>query len=456
MCVFRNNLCSETIFIKKNIINHKSIPMAPDFDTLRRMWRCHALRMASFYKMTYEPPKDMPELWKHMEKTHSQFSYHEKPPFPIEQTPDKAEQYIVECARSFLRYKDKTKNKKPIGTTTTTQRHPWGKHHLLVVVMVVSLVWACVLWYKKKRKMCMGIALFMVFLVVAYAKMKNQPKPERKILLYKDTPDKDDVDVAYIEDHLPSKFGFTDDVEKCDIILSTKFVWGVPGFEPHQTFLHEYGKQPKKVVVFWITDNNDAFEVPSNVYFFRTSLYRRWRNPTEDILPFVFEPFEGQEFHVLPHTPQPVIGFCGAVWPNRKPTLDKFRNDDRFQTLYIEHAHFSAGTREMYQKNILDSHFTICDRGAGNFTMRFWHVLSLGRVPILVEDDMVWPFNHEIEWDNLCVRAQDLVDLAEKTLTFYHTHNMENVQRQCLQTYQLYFTQERYLDKVLTTIVEKL
>ena len=450
-------VCSGTVsvpkhfFKKKNIINHKSIPMAPDFDTLRRMWRCHALRIASFYKMSYEPPKDMPELWKHMEKTHSHFSYDEKPPFPIEQTPEEAEQYIGECARAFLRYKDQTKNKTPIGTATTEQS-PWSANIIYLFMVVASVAWGCVLWYKKKRRMCLGIVLFMVLLATAHPQMKTKQNTELKVLLYKDTPDKD---VSYIVDHLPPKFEITDDIEKCDIILSTKFVWGVSGFEPHQTFLNEYGKQPKKVVVFWITDNNDVFDVPPNVYFFRTSLYRRWRNPTEDILPFVFEPFEGQEFHILPQTVKPIIGFCGAAWPNRKPTLDKFRNDDRFKTLYIEHGHFSAGTREMYQENILDSHFTICDRGAGNFTMRFWHVLSLGRVPILVEDDMVWPFTHEIDWDNLCVRAQDLVDLAEKTLAFYRTHAMENVQQQCLQTYQLYFTQERYLDKVLTTIVKK-
>ena len=425
--------------------------MAPDFDTLRRMWRCHSLRITSFYKMAYEPPKDMPELWKHMEKTHSHFSYPEKPPFPIEKTPDEADKYINECAHAFLRYKDKIKIDTPISAEPSSQK-PRQSMYLLVVA-AVAFVWGCILWYNKKKKMCMVVvAFFIVLFIVVDSTMKTQKKNDRKVLLYKDTPDKD---VSYIVDHLPQKFGLTDDMDKCDIILSTKFVWGVPGFEPHQTFLTEYGKQPKKVIVFWITDNNDVFEVPPNVYFFRTSLYRRWRNPTEDVLPFVFEPFEGQEFRVLARTTKPIIGFCGAAWPNRKPTLDKFRNDDRFETLYIEHGHFSAGTREMYQKNILDSHFTICDRGAGNFTMRLWHVLSLGRVPILVEDDMVWPFAREIDWDNLCVRAQDLLDLAEKTLAFYHTHNMENVQKKCLETYQLYFTQERYLDKVLSTILEK-
>ena len=458
LCSGTDTVPKQFFFGKKNIIVIiNAYRMAPDFDTLRRMWRCHALRIASFYKLAYDPPNDMPELWRHMENTHSHFSYSEKPSFPIEKTPDEAEHYIDECARAFLHYKDTTK--KHI-ITTPINAEPSSHRPFSIIYMtasVVALALGCVLWHKKKTTMCIAVvAFFMVIvpLVATYSEIKNGHKTHRNrnILLYKDTPDKD---ISYIEDHLPPKFGFTDIADKCDFILSTKFVWGERGFEPHQTFLTEYGKQPKKVIIFWITDNNDVFEVPSNVYFFRTSMYRRWRNPTEDILPFVFEPFDGQEFQTLAHTTKPIIGFCGAVWPNRKPTLDKFKKDDRFQTLYIEHAHFSAGTREIYLENILNSHFTICDRGAGNFTMRFWHVLSVGRIPILVDDDMVWPFAREIDWDNLCIRAHDLVDLAEKTNTFYHTHKIEDVQKQCMQTYHLYFTHERYLDKVLTTIFEK-
>lgn len=419
--------------------------MAPDFDALRRMWRCHSLRIASFYKLEYKPPHDMPDLWKNMRKTHSMFSYPGKPPFPTTDTPEDAERYIDACARAFLRYKDQTRQYGIVSSSSSTM-WSWCPGLLLLVVVV-----GCVMLHQKRTTTYIVVFFLMVVAVVAMMIRRKKKKTiDHKVILYKDTPDKD---ISYLVKHLPPRFQFTTNIKKCDFILSTKFVWGVSGFEPHQTFLTEYGKQPKKVLIFWVTDCNDIFEVPPNVYFFRTSLHRRWRNPTEDVLPFVFEPFEeGQGFRMLASTAQPIIGFCGGVWPNRKPTLDIFRKDDRFQTLYIEHGHFAAGTREMYVENIQNSHFTICDRGAGNFSMRLWHVLSLGRVPILVEDDMVWPFIPEIDWDKICIRAQDPLDLAEKTLTFYHTYPPEKVQRLCLETYQRYFTQKNYLDKVLSAI----
>lgn len=420
--------------------------MALDFDTLRRMWRCHSIRIASFYHLPYEIPKDMTDLWKKMEKSHSICEYHGKPPFPIKKTPEEATQYIEKCASAFLQYKEN--HQKQVDSINTIR-----KRVILVTIILFILLG---FWYTdhvKNYTTYFWIMLFIIFMILFYKKIRKQKKHDskkKKIFFYKDTPEND---VSYIEKHLPPNFEYTKDIEKCDFILSTKFTWGVEGFEPHQSFLKEYGKQPKKVIVFWITDSNDIFEVPPNVYFFRTSLYRRWRNPTEDVLPFVFEPFEKKDFKIFPTASKPIIGFCGGAWSNRKKTLDQFRNDGRFETLYIEHQHFLGGTREMYMENIQNSHFTICDRGRGNFTMRMWHVLCLGRVPILVEEDTIFPFYKEIDWDQICVRARNPQELAEKTILFYNTRNMEQVQKSCFETYQKYFTQENYLNKIFSTIL---
>lgn len=419
-----------------------------DFDTLRRMWRCHFLRLVSFYHhVEYIPPQDMSDLWKQLETTHSLYEYDGQPPFPSKQTPDSANQYIDSSASAFLQYKDKYHSK-----MLDTNRIQSYYQYLLLIVLVMLVLGHSI---RLKNKTYFGMVLLIVLFFIYGCNRKQKIKPiekhtPSKILFYKDPPEND---ISYLQSYLPSHFECTKDKNQCNFILSTKFTWGVPGLEPHQSFLTEYGKQPKKVFIFWITDSNDIFEVPPNVYFFRTSLYRRWRNPTEDVLPFVFEPFEKDDFYILAHTSKPIIGFCGGSWPNRKKTLKQFRVDDRFQTLYVEHEHFSAGTREMYKENIQHSHFTICDRGNGNFTMRMWHVLSLGRVPVLVEEDMVFPFYKEIDWDKICVRAQNPQELVEKTLTFYHTYPMEQVQTLCWETYQKYFTQERYLDKVFSTVL---
>lgn len=417
--------------------------MAPDFDTLRRMWRCHCLRLVSFYHhVHYVPPQDMSDLWKQMETTHSLYPYDGQPVFPSQQTPDNVDKYLESSSSAFLRYKDKYRRKK----MKTNRLQSWFRQFLFLLMMLLVMM----RFLRRKNKIYFGMVLLFV-VVFLYSCSRHQKtsikKPTTKLLFYTDPPKND---ISYLISYLPPHFESTKNKHQCDFILSTKFTWGIPGFEPHQSFLTEYGKQPKKVLVFWITDSNDIFEVPPNVYFFRTSLFRRWRNPTEDVLPFVFDPFEDKDFHIFAPTSKPIIGFCGGSWPIRKKTLAMFRKDNRFQTNYVEHEHFSAGTRDMYKKNIQHSHFTICDRGNGNFTMRMWHVLSLGRIPILVEDDMIFPFYDEIDWNKICIRAQNPQELAEKTFTFYHTYKMEQVQALCWETYQQYFSRTRYLDKVFS------
>ena len=54
--------------------------------------------------------------------------------------------------------------------------------------------------------------------------------------------------------------------------------------------------------------------------------------------------------------------------------------------------------------------FTFCYRGAGNFSYRFYETLMMGRIPILVNTDCVFPFEDKVDINSL-----GLV-LNEKTL----------------------------------------
>ena len=56
-----------------------------------------------------------------------------------------------------------------------------------------------------------------------------------------------------------------------------------------------------------------------------------------------------------------------------------------------------------YWNNILLAPFTICVRGNGNFSVRFYETLALGRIPILIDTDCVLPFDNEINWHKHCI-----------------------------------------------------
>lgn len=61
-------------------------------------------------------------------------------------------------------------------------------------------------------------------------------------------------------------------------------------------------------------------------------------------------------------------------------------------------------TREFYQ-NIAETDYTLCVRGGGNFSKRFYETLAMGRIPMLLDTDCLLPFEPELDWNKYIVRV---------------------------------------------------
>jgi hypothetical protein len=83
--------------------------------------------------------------------------------------------------------------------------------------------------------------------------------------------------------------------------------------------------------------------------------------------------------------------------------------------------------RELYVRSITESDYVLCMRGRGNWSYRFYETLSAGRVPVVVNTDMLLPLSDSVDWKRHCVWIElvDLSCLPEKILEF-HTALDEN------------------------------
>ena len=52
-------------------------------------------------------------------------------------------------------------------------------------------------------------------------------------------------------------------------------------------------------------------------------------------------------------------------------------------------------------RNILSSDYTLCFRGSGNYSLRFYETLCLGRIPLFINTDCKLPFEDEINWRDM-------------------------------------------------------
>jgi hypothetical protein len=250
--------------------------------------------------------------------------------------------------------------------------------------------------------------------------------------------------------------------ELCDCIISCYFPWGCTDHNQIQNALNIYKNTNKKVYVFLITDSYDQFIIPSNVLFYRTSLLKSLKLKNDFILPFVWRRVSTPTY-ILPKTLRPIIGFCGQISVgNRKKLLKKFDTDEFIQN-YIIRDKFWAGKKfdaqviKEFEDNILSSHFTLCNSGTGNFSMRFYQVLSAGRIPILVNTDLVFPFDtdtvstlyNKINWDEIIILGDNEDQLVDKVLDWWKNKDIESIQVKCKEIYDQYFNEKTFFNNLI-------
>lgn len=100
------------------------------------------------------------------------------------------------------------------------------------------------------------------------------------------------------------------------------------------------------------------------------------------------------------------VGFCGVPnHPSRKRLLAFLHGQTQIPTDFIFRDRFWGRIREQqspeaveqmrveYERNLQGNVFVVCSRGAGNYSIRFYETLRAGRIPIMLDTDMVFPLD---------------------------------------------------------------
>jgi hypothetical protein len=244
----------------------------------------------------------------------------------------------------------------------------------------------------------------------------------------------------------------------CNKIISCKFEWGVTNYEYIQNSINSYINMIDKVVyIFLITDSVDTFNIPQNVRLYRTSLLNSRKQKNEYLLPYIWEginiPFYSLERGI---EDKPIIGFCGLNSKYRDRTLRLFFSNKNVKSNFIIRNKFWGGKPHDktivndFENNMTESHFNICNRGAGNFSMRFYQTLSAGRIPILLNTDMILPFENEIKWNDIIVLGNTEDELVENVIHYWCNKNIVEMQIKCKEIYDKYFKDSLFFDKILS------
>ena len=252
---------------------------------------------------------------------------------------------------------------------------------------------------------------------------------------------------------------FETDIENCDWIISCGVDFGNTNKKEIQTKLNRYLLSNKKVIFFLNSDFSASLNVPENVLLFRTSMYKSLKKHNEYLLPYIWEN-SSKYFSPLPKSDKPHIGFCGNTKNNlgfRQSCINRFQKSKKITTKIISRSGFWGGKPndknyiEDFENNVKETHFTLCNRGKGNFSIRFYQILSMGRIPILIDSDMVFPFEKEIDWEKFIVKSKSESKLIRKLLDFWETKSdteIQEIQEKCKKIHEEYFEPKSFGNKI--------
>lgn len=150
--------------------------------------------------------------------------------------------------------------------------------------------------------------------------------------------------------------------------------------------------------------------------------------------------------------------FCSFVGSNTHPIRDNIKQiygtDKDFS------LHMKPWTDTVLQNQLeffIDittrSKFSLCPRGYGAQSFRFYEILQLNSIPVIVYDKEWLPFKSEIDYESFCVliKASEVPTLKDRLLSITQKQQ-DNMLKQGKIIYEKYFTLEGMSNQILTTL----
>lgn len=303
---------------------------------------------------------------------------------------------------------------------------------------------------------------------------------------------------------LKNYYTFVEDYDDCDIILLPvviDYLLQNGGAETVKDYKQKAIQHNKPLWVFASGDLGLTIKEP-NVYVFRLADFESVRLKTSIIMPpFVNDPLgsvHNPEISFLPHSDTPVIGYVGhaksgiikylrAYYIYLKYNWEVFRGKihsdyyrmyspshvrikylrilqkaEKVRANFIFRDKYRAGIKGNPEKdkttfeffeNIRNSHYTFCMRGGGNFSLRLYETLAMGRIPLQINTDCSLPLEAYIDWNKHCliVDEKNIADVENELLRFNSKFNDEefiDLQRSNRLFWEKYLTRPGYFTAI--------
>jgi hypothetical protein len=146
----------------------------------------------------------------------------------------------------------------------------------------------------------------------------------------------------------------------------------------------------------------------------------------------------------------------------RSQLLDRLEQSSLIETRFMRYTKYRNGVTSSEEReaaavpffrNILDTQYTLCYRGTGNFSVRLFETLACGRIPIIVKSNNLLPLPGTIDWNKFpVIEASEKRNIAQKVATFHNMLSEEQfigLQRYAREAWEAYLTYPGFMRTIM-------
>jgi hypothetical protein len=221
---------------------------------------------------------------------------------------------------------------------------------------------------------------------------------------------------------------------------------------------YELSKKENKRLVHLCTGDVPPVILPNDkqIIVLNTSILWTPQKPiNQHIIP---PPDITDNFSYLLENPELSIGFVGQK-SNGREKICQYFSDSGLKTNFILRDLYILNLKENHKKefedNMNENLFTLCYRGRGNFSVRFYETLMRGRIPIQINSSSIFPYEDEIDYSNvgIFIEEEDLekVDIEKLVKDYYNSKSADEliqIQKNNRRIYEEYFHPDIYFSQI--------
>lgn len=273
-------------------------------------------------------------------------------------------------------------------------------------------------------------------------------------------------------------FCFTERIEEADKVIlpmSWNYYLKTKTTQKAIAVIDEAKRLKKEVWIVMVDDFGMVFPKYDHCIVFRSSGYRSKLSLNHIGIPsFVNDPlkeiYRTIKLFERTYTEFPTVGFCGlannSTWhvlkewlkigyrnlkynlglsyiekeqlvsPSylRYRCLKKLKKNSYIKSNFIIRNKYRAGVKNKQDRktttieffdNVKNSDYVLCVRGAGNFSVRLYETLAMGRIPVFINTDCMLPLVNSIDWKKhmVWVEYNERHLITDRIIEFHHKLN---------------------------------